>query len=116
MGGNKLSKSMKKHVSAERSYRRFGSTLGAEPVKDQPLTTKLFLRLGTRVATVVAHYEHRPPIVSSSVENCKTVSTLDNNRKTDTTVAPRAKLPNPQPDKLREATILEVEEPLYEVI
>lgn len=107
---------MKKHIKPEIvSSRPFGTNPGQEETPKQELKSTLFLKLGTKVATVTAHYEHLPaPEVPQYAQIRKvprpvyTPNVTYANVSTDTTLA-LSKFSNK-----KEATILGVNEPIYE--
>jgi len=105
---------MKKHVKPEHCFSRpFGTNVSSPPQAPEPLQTTLFMKLGTRVATVVAHYEHKnPPVVVSATSNCRQLPAISNPTYSKGEV-PKSSL-KAKFDTFKEAVILETEEPIYE--
>lgn len=116
--GQGKSKQMNEGLKAERSYLRpFGTNLGelAERREQGQYPSTLYFKLGTRVATVTAHYEHRSvPVTADSTTNSRSLPKVDNN--TYANISPLRGKSSERKNKPKEATILETEDPIYEVI
>lgn len=113
--GNSETKHMHKHVKAEKGFSRpFGTNPQAPQPEGEELKSTLYMKLGTKVATITAHYEHIPNNSESNVtlKEGKAVTAFDN--RVYMNVEPGASSKNAKPNVRNEAKVLEINEPVYE--
>lgn len=114
--GQGRSKPMSEGFKTERSYTRpYGTSLGTPVDRQQQYQSAIYYKFGTRVATVTAHYEHKPvPATPDSTVNSRTLPQVDN--RVYATPSPLKGKHSDRKNKPKEATILESGEPIYENI